>query len=123
MTRRRIEKIPSTIATLGRRADYLHRRLEEHRGPDRDRDFDRRELRSLRAAIQSLEFTKLIQRPESDPLALLEELIDAIDHFRNIRKDADEQERAEELGNLLEVQARAKSTIALADALLAEEAA
>ncbi len=123
MARKRIEKIPSAIATLARRADYLHRRIEAHEGRERDLDFDRRELRALRAGIESLELTKLIQRPESDPLALLEELIDAADRFRRLRKDADEQERAEELGNLLEVQARAKSTIALADALLAEEAA
>ena len=150
MRRRRIEKIPSAVATISRRIEYLDQRLEEHVGNPRHRDFDRREVGALRTSIDAMNLAQLFQRAESDPIALLEELveaadllrqcqdkpgtqafvlaqyldrdveelIDAADRFRELRPDADEQERAEALGSLLEVRARAQSTVALADAYL-----
>lgn len=116
MRRRRIEKIPAAVATLSRRAEYLDDRLEEHRGDEKHRQFDRREVNSLRIAIDSMQLAQLMQRPESDPIALLEELGEAVDLYRDAMREGDDQEMA--LANLLEIQARSKSTIALADAYL-----
>lgn len=118
MRRRRIEKIPAAVATLSRRVEYLAGRLEEHNGDPKHRQFDRREVGALRTAIDAMNLAQLFQRSESDPVALLEELCDAADIFRQKAGDECEQERAAALGNLLEVQARAKSTVALADAYL-----
>jgi hypothetical protein len=116
--RRKIEKIPSAVATLSRRAEYLDERLQEHGGEDRHKQFDRREAGALRTAIDAMNLAQLFQRTESDPIALLEELVDAVDIFRHVPDDADDQELDETLANLLEIQARARSTIALADAYL-----
>lgn len=118
MRRRRIEKIPAAVSTLSRRAEYLDERLGEDKNDDRHKQFDRRELKALRIAIEAMNLAQLFQRVESDPIALLEDLLDAVDRYRKVPADADVQQRGEELGNLLEVQARAKSTIALADAYL-----
>lgn len=118
MRRRKIAKIPSAIATLSRRLEYLERRLGEHNGDPKHRDFDRREVVSLTTAIDAMNLAQLFQRPESDPIALLEELLDAVDAFRTCDAEHGTQEHDEVRGNLLEVQARAKSTIALADAFL-----
>lgn len=118
MRRRKIEKIPAAIATLSRRAEYLAEKLSEHRGDERHRQFDRRELGALRTAIDAMNLAQLFQRAESDPIALLEELIEAADIFRQNGRDECEETRASALGNLLEVKARAESTIALADAFL-----
>ena len=123
MRRRKIEKIGAATATLSRRAEYLADRLESHRGDEKHRQFDRRELGALRIALDSMQLAQLMQRPESDPIALLEEVDDAVQLFRERHTNEgadgfDEQEKAEALGNLLEVIARCRSTVALADAYL-----
>ncbi|HHH29076.1 MAG TPA: hypothetical protein ENK57_12130 [Polyangiaceae bacterium] len=125
MRRKKIEKIPAAVATLSRRIEYLDRRLGEHHGDPKHREFDRREVGALRTAVESMNLAQLFQRPESDPIALLEELAEAADIYRQVHADSetDEQERAEVLGNLLEVKARALSTVALADAYLDPERA
>ncbi len=118
MRRRKIERIPAAVATLSRRAEYLDGRLAEHQGDDRHRQFDRRELGALRIALDAMNLAQLFQRAESDPIALLEELVDAVDLFRGCDHVEGSHEHDEVRGNLLEVQARVKSTIALADAFL-----
>lgn len=111
MRRRKIEKIPSAVSTLSRRVEYLEGRLDEHHGNPKHREFDRREIGALRTALDAMNLAQLFQRTESDPIALLEDLVDASSDHRDCDDD-------ESLGNLLEVEARAKSTIALADAYL-----
>lgn len=111
MRRRKIEKIPSAVATLSRRLEYLERRLDEQKADRKHREFDQREIGALRTSIDAMNLAQLFQRPESDPIALLEDLTDAIDGYR-ANADADGLER------LLEVVARAKATVALADAYL-----
>ena len=118
MRRRKIEKIPAAVATLSRRIEYLDRRLAEHRGDPKHKDFDRREVGALRTSVDAMNLAQLFQRAESDPIGLLEELVDAVDIFRQCEHVHGSHEVDEVLANLLEVQARVKSTIALADAYL-----
>ena len=117
MRRRKIEKIPAAVATLSRRIEYLDKRLEEHKGDPKHKEFDRREVGALRTSVDAMNLAQLFQRAESDPIMLLEELVDAVDTYRGCdRTVVDELDEAR--GNLLEVVARVKSTIALADAYL-----
>ncbi len=131
MRRRKIAKIPSAVSTLSRRVEYLDGRLEERsdelrrRGlteseieKDKGRQFDKRESAALHIAIDAMNLAQLFQRVESDPIALLEELVDAVDRFRQCDHVRGSHEHDEVRGNLLEVVARVKSTIALADAFL-----
>lgn len=78
MTRRKVRRISASIATLERRLQYLEGRIDRQ-ASGKDLSFDRREVDSLRNAIRALRMAELLQNPATDPLLLLEDVLNALE--------------------------------------------
>lgn len=73
-----IDRVSAKIATLERRAEWLETRIA--RGTDeRARSFDEAEHSALEAAIKALKYHRAALEPETDPVLILQELVDSLD--------------------------------------------